>query len=68
MTMAIYPIKMLRDEEKDAFMPFTTANAVADATGTTMQELMDSGKYKIQNNVTTAQAGKGILDAYQGKV
>lgn len=66
--MAIYPIKMLRDEEKDAFMPFTTANAVADATGTTMQELMDSGKYKIQNNVTTAQAGKGILDAYQGKV
>lgn len=66
--MAIYPIKMLRDEEKNSFMPFTSANAVADATGATMQELMDSGKYKIQNNVTTAQAGKGILDAYQGKV
>ena len=66
--MAIYPIKMLRDEEKNSFMPFTSANAVADATGATMQELMDSGKYKIQNNVTTAQAGKGILDAYQGKL
>jgi hypothetical protein len=29
---------------------------------------MTNGKYKIQNNVTTSSAGKGVLDAYQGKV
>ena len=66
--MATYPIKMLRDEDRQPFIPFTNVAAVVDANGVTLQELMDNGKYKIQNNVTTSQAGKGILDAYQGKV
>lgn len=66
--MATYPIKMLRDEERQPFVPFTNAAAVVDSNSVTLQELMDNGKYKIQNNVTTSQAGKGVLDAYQGKV
>lgn len=66
--MATYPIKMLRDEDKQAFVPFTNAAAVVDKDNKSLQELMDSGKYKIQNNVTTSSAGKGVLDAYQGKV
>lgn len=66
--MATYPIKMLRDEDRQPFIPFTNVAAVVDANGVTLQELMDNGKYKIQNNVTTSQAGKGVLDAYQGKV
>ena len=66
--MATYPIKMLRDEDRQAFVPFTNAAAVVDKDNKTLQELMDNGKYKIQNNVTTASAGKGVLDAYQGKV
>ena len=66
--MATYPIKMLRDEDKQAFVPFTNAAAVVDKDNQSLQELMDNGKYKIQNNVTTASAGKGVLDAYQGKV
>jgi hypothetical protein len=66
--MATYPIKMLRDEDRQPFVPFTNAAAVVDSNSVTLQELMDNGKYKIQNNVTTSQAGKGVLDAYQGKV
>lgn len=66
--MATYPIKMLRDEDRQPFVPFTSAAGVSDSNGVTLQELMDNGKYKIQNNVTTSQAGKGVLDAYQGKV
>jgi hypothetical protein len=66
--MATYPIKMLRDEDRQAFVPFTNAAAVVDKDNKSLQELMDNGKYKIQNNVTTASAGKGVLDAYQGKV
>lgn len=66
--MATYPIKMLRDEDRQAFVPFTNAAAVVDKDNKSLQELMDSGKYKIQNNVTTSSAGKGVLDAYQGKV
>lgn len=66
--MATYPIKMLRDEDRQPFIPFTNVAAVVDANGVTLQELMDNGKYKIQNNVTTSSAGKGVLDAYQGKV
>lgn len=66
--MATYPIKMLRDEDRQAFVPFTNAAAVVDKDNNSLQELMDNGKYKIQNNVTTASAGKGVLDAYQGKV
>lgn len=66
--MATYPIKMLKDEQKQPFVPFTTADCVAEKGGTTLQDLFDNGKYKIQNNVTTASAGKGVLDAYQGKV
>lgn len=66
--MATYPIKMLRDEDRQAFVPFTNAAAVVDKDNKSLQELMDSGKYKIQNNVTTSPAGKGVLDAYQGKV
>ena len=66
--MATYPIKMLRDEDRQPFIPFTNMAAVVDSNGVTLQELMDNGKYKIQNNVTTSQAGKGVLDAYQGKV
>ena len=66
--MATYPIKMLRDEDRQAFVPFTNAAAVVDKDNQSLQELMDNGKYKIQNNVTTASAGKGVLDAYQGKV
>lgn len=66
--MATYPIKMLRDEDRQAFVPFTNAAAIVDKDNNSLQELMDSGKYKIQNNVTTSSAGKGVLDAYQGKV
>lgn len=66
--MATYPIKMLRDEDRQPFVPFTNAAAIVDSNNVTLQELMDNGKYKIQNNVTTSQAGKGVLDAYQGKV
>ena len=66
--MATYPIKMLRDEDRQAFVPFTNAAAVVDSNNVTLQELMTNGKYKIQNNVTTSSAGKGVLDAYQGKV
>ena len=66
--MATYPIKMLRDEDRQAFVPFTNAAAVVDKDNQSLQELMDNGKYKIQNNVTTSSAGKGVLDAYQGKV
>lgn len=66
--MATYPIKMLRDEDRQAFVPFTNAAAIVDKDNNSFQELMDSGKYKIQNNVTTSSAGKGVLDAYQGKV
>lgn len=66
--MATYPIKMLRDEDRQPFVPFTNAAAVVDSNNVTLQELMTNGKYKIQNNVTTSSAGKGVLDAYQGKV
>ena len=66
--MATYTIKMLRDEEGQQFLPFTSAAAVVDANDVSLQTLMDSGKYKIINNVTTASAGVGILDAYQGKI
>jgi len=66
--MATYPIKMLRDEDRQPFVPFTSATAVVDSNNVTLQELMTNGKYKIQNNVTTSSAGKGVLDAYQGKV
>lgn len=66
--MATYPIKMLRDEDRQPFVPFTNAAAVVDSNSVTLQELMTNGKYKIQNNVTTSSAGKGVLDAYQGKV
>lgn len=66
--MATYPIKMLRDEDRQPFVPFTNAAAVVDKDNNSLQELMDNGKYKIQNNVTTSSAGKGVLDAYQGKV
>lgn len=66
--MATYPIKMLRDEDRQPFIPFTNAAAVVDKDNKTLQELMDNGKYKIINNVTTTSAGKGVLDAYQGKV
>lgn len=66
--MATYPIKMLRDEDRKEFVPFTNAAAVVDSDNKSLQELMDNGKYKIQNNVTTSSANKGVLDAYQGKV
>ena len=66
--MANYPIKMLKDEDKQPFMPFTNLTAIVDDSGTTLEELMENGKYKIQNNVTTASSGKGVLDAYQGKL
>lgn len=66
--MATYPIKMLRDEERQPFIPYTNAQAIVDKDGKTLQDLMDNGKYKIINNLTTSSAGQGILDAYQGKV
>ena len=66
--MAVYSIKMLRDEEGQSFVPFTSASAVLDTNEVSLQELMTNGKYKIINNVTTASAGTGVLDAYQGKV
>ena len=63
-----YPIKMLRDEDGQPFVPFSYADSIADSDGNTLQDLMDSGKYQVQNNVTTASPGNGVLDAYQGKV
>ena len=63
-----YPIKMLRDENDQPFVPFSYADSIADSSGNTLQDLMDSGKYQVQNNVTTASPGNGVLDAYQGKV
>lgn len=66
--MATYPIKMLNDENNNAFIPLTSSAAVMDENGLSIDHLMNEGKYKIQNNLTTEEAGIGILDASQGKI
>lgn len=66
--MATYPIKMLNDENNNAFIPLTSSAAVMDENGLSIDHLMNEGKYKIQNNLTTEEAGIGVLDASQGKV
>lgn len=65
--MATYPIKMVQDENGSPFVPLTSASAVMDSNNNSLQTLL-SGKYTIMNNVTTASAGLGVLDAYQGKL
>lgn len=66
--MATYPIKMLNDENNNAFIPITSSAAVMDENGLSIDHLMNEGKYKIQNNLTTEEAGIGVLDASQGKI
>jgi len=65
--MATYPIKMLKDDEGNAFVPLVSASSVFDSNNVALQTLL-SGKYDVKNNLTTASAGIGVLDAYQGKI
>lgn len=65
--MATYPIKMIQDETGSPFVPLTSASAVMDSNNNSLQTLLN-GKYSIINNLTTASAGQGVLDAAQGKV
>lgn len=64
--MATYPIKMVQDENGSPFVPLTSASAVMDSNNNSLQSLL-SGKYNVINNITTATAGQGVLDAAQGK-
>lgn len=65
--MATYPIKMVQDETGSPFVPLTSASAVMDSNNDSLQTLLN-GKYNIINNLTTASAGLGVLDAAQGKI
>jgi len=65
--MAQYPIKMLRDQDNQVFLPFTTAASVVDENGVALQSLLNN-QYAVINNLLTELPGQGVLDAAQGKV
>ena len=95
--MANYPIKMLKDEENEPFVPLVGMNAVVDPDGGSLGDKLAakleatniiagtnillnksgnnititstaSGSGTLIDNLTTATAGLGALDARQGKI
>lgn len=62
--MATYPIKMLKDEHGQLFIPLTNSDSVVTTTGDTLEELIDTkvdkvtGKGLSTNDYTTAEKQK----------